>query len=52
LEKDWDRILETSRASRDRWQEELRQWSQWMRTTDSMDYQTPNGERKSISIKR
>jgi hypothetical protein len=52
LEKDWERILDTSRANRDRWQEDLKPWSQWMSSAETMAYQTAKGERRSITIAR
>jgi hypothetical protein len=52
LEKDWGRILQTCRANRDRWQDELKPWSHWMPSADTIPYQTPSGEQKSIIITR
>jgi hypothetical protein len=48
----WKRILEGVRANRDRWVKELAPYAKWTRSAKSVDYVTPEGERKSLTIKR
>jgi hypothetical protein len=48
----WRRILAGVRQNREHWVDELRPVSNWCRSADSIDYRTPEGEARSLPIKR
>jgi hypothetical protein len=46
----WRRVLESVRANRARWKQELQPYEEWSKSVPSRPYETPTGERKSLTV--